>query len=145
MNYSFITVSSSSFNKIKEVFDQWVCIKFDVIKEMIDSHYSYILDDFCNPMSYKDIPVIILGVYCQEEGFADFIRESVLLQDEDIIAVLEEYFHHFNTNKYLEQYLENTTLAQWIELSSEQKILEFIMLEMDALEMFESIVTPVLK
>ena len=50
---------------------------------------------------------------------------------------------YFNTNKYLEEYLEDIPAAEWIELCSEQKLLEFIMLEMCALEMFESIVTPI--
>ena len=140
MNFSFIVVSSSCFHKIKVVFDQWVCIKFDVIKEMIDSYYTYML---VASATYEDIKVIISGLYCHEEGFADFIRESGLLQDPEIVAELEEYFHHFNTNKYLEEYLEDIPAAEWIELCSEQKLLEFIMLEMCALEMFESIVTPI--
>jgi len=92
--------------------------------------------------TYEDIKVIISGLYCHEEGFADFIRESGLLQDEEIVAKLEKYFHHFNTNAYFEQYLEDISAAEWIELSSEQKLLEFIMLEMCALEMFVSIDTP---
>ena len=140
MNFSFIVVSSSSFHKVKVVFDQWVCIKFDVIKERIDSYYRYML---VASATYEDIKVIISGLYCHEEGFADFIRESGLLQDPEIVAELEEYFHHFNTNKYLEEYLEDIPAAEWIELCSEQKLLEFIMLEMCALEMFESIVTPI--
>ena len=142
MNFSFIVVSSSCFHKIKVVFDQWVCIKFDVIKEMIDSYYTYMLGADASA-TYKDMKVIISGLYCHEEGFADFIRESGLLQDPEIVAELEEYFHHFNTNKYLEEYLEDIPAAEWIELCSEQKLLEFIMLEMCALEMFESIVTPI--
>lgn len=132
----------SSYEKIKQVFDQWVCIHFDTVKNIIDSYTKYLPREYGQPYSYENIPTMIVGIYCQQEGFADFIRESNLIQDQEVVDDLEAYFNNFKVNLFNEQYLEMTSLVECIELNSEDKLLEFIMIEMNAVELFVSIDQP---
>jgi hypothetical protein len=96
--------------------------------------FSKLLDIIFMKFSILSSPIEFL------ERFIDFIRESNLLLDEEIMNDLEEYFQNFNTMEYLYQYLRETTVEEWMALSSEDKLLHFIMYEMDSVvEFFESI------